>query len=71
MPVPHEHREPLSALRLPLSCPHPECASVEATIAVVSASIATFRCTVCGFMWSAEIMRLPESVRELIRHSSL
>ena len=46
-----------------LKCPVPACMSSEADLFVRSASIVTFRCTTCGFSWSARIADLPPSVR--------
>jgi hypothetical protein len=54
-------------VEVPLSCPVPECRSARAVVAIQSASIVTFRCSACGFMWSAEIDRLPDSLRQLLQ----
>jgi transposase-like protein len=49
-----------------LRCPSPTCSSEWASIAIYTASVVTFRCADCRFMWSADPLTLSEAVRGLL-----
>lgn len=49
-----------------LRCPSPACTSEWASIAIHTASVVTFRCADCRFMWSADSLGLPEHIRGLL-----
>ena len=62
--VPEQSAPPLA--EVPMHCPVPSCEAEFVGIAVRSTTVVTFRCTSCGFMWSAEISALPEPTRSAV-----
>jgi hypothetical protein len=49
-----------------LRCPSPTCDSEWASIAIHTATVVTFRCAECRFMWSADPLTLSAAVRDLL-----
>ena len=59
----HPEKDPVV---VPLHCPLTSCDSEQAVISVRSATVITFRCAKCEFVWAVDVRRLPAALRESI-----
>jgi hypothetical protein len=55
---------PQSSVSVPMKCPVRGCDASAIDLLVRSQTVATFRCAVCHFSWSAPIDGLPLFVRQ-------